>query len=71
VLGRALATAAPLVLAALAAAAPPPELAAWLDQRAESELDDPARLLAEDGFPAEAFRRVRARGFPWWTRVLS
>ncbi len=70
VLGRALGTCAALVLAALAAAAPPTELGVWLDERAESELDDPARLLAEEGFPAEAFRRVRARGFPWWSRVL-
>lgn len=71
VVGRALAAAAPMVLAALAQAGTPAELAAWLDERADGELADPAALVADSGFPAEAFRRIRTRGFPWWSRMLS
>jgi hypothetical protein len=70
VIGRALASAAPLVLAALGASGSAEDLGAWLAHRTDEELDDPAGLVANDGFPAEAFRRIRTRGFPWWSRML-
>ncbi|MFM8978905.1 MAG: hypothetical protein ACKOSS_00345 [Planctomycetia bacterium] len=68
--GRALAAVAPMLLAALAQAGSADELAAWLDERADGELAEPATLVADSGFPAEAFRRIRTRGFPWWSRML-
>lgn len=71
VLGRALALVAPMVLAALAKAGTREELAAWLDERSDAELAEPQVLVAEAGFPADAFRRIRTRGFPWWSRMLS
>jgi hypothetical protein len=71
VVGRALATAAPIVLAALQAAGTAEELGAWLAERGDAELSDPQQLTDGDGFPAEAFRRIRTRGFPWWRRMLT
>ena len=69
-LGRALAAAAPLVLGALADAAPAEALLAWLARQDELPLAEPDRLAGGAGGAAAAFRALRRRAFPWWKRAL-
>jgi hypothetical protein len=58
------------VLAALGRVAGAEGLRAWLATLDGQVLAEPARLVAPDGPPAQLFRALRSRAFPWWTRVL-
>jgi uncharacterized protein DUF937 len=69
--GRALAAATPLVLGALGDAVEPATLTEWLARVPDSPLDDPGALLAANGDPSDAFRRLRRFGAPWWMRTLG
>lgn len=69
-LGCALAACAPLVLGALGLAAEDPALAAWLGGLSQDVLGTPAGLAEPTTMPGAWFAALRARAFPWWTRVL-
>ncbi len=70
-LGRAIAASAPLALGALGTAGT--ALGPLLDAVTEdaSPLDEPGRLLRPDGPCADAFRRLRHAGSPWFSRLLT
>jgi hypothetical protein len=70
-LGRALGCVAPLVLGALGGAATPEQLVAWLARQDEAPLAEPERLAGGGAAEsAAAFRALRRRAFPWWSRAL-
>ncbi len=73
-LGRAIAASAPLALGALgtATSAEGAPLRPLLDAVPEDSnpLDEPGRLLEPSGPCADAFRRLRHAGSPWFSRLL-
>lgn len=69
-LGRSVASCAPLLLAALGRAGSAEAIDAWLRGLDLAALGEPARLATDEGFAGTAFRALRGKAFPWWTRVL-
>lgn len=69
-LGLALAACAPLALAALERAADDAALGPWLASLPQAVLTAPEGLADPATLPGAWFAALRARAFPWWTRVL-